>query len=202
MPLSKEEYVKALKSEYIVAGEAARLLAEIEGVLPDAMRMALCELFATDKEGMPDEEFRKQARVAVMLELLEYLQTELNPPPRPSPRLIPAKDDMTEEILIKLLRLHFDHNKKVSEVEKHGLELGVFYVTILDVVLDALGVPGWKEIEEATDSDAYDSGSGDTREPFDRQWCWGTYEEMTNEGTEEEFSGFLEVVRKELRKQA
>lgn len=201
MLLSKEEYTKALRSEYIVAGEAARLLAEIEGVLPDAMRMALCELFAADKEGMPDEEFRKQARAAVMLELLEYLQTELNPPPRPGPRLVPAKDDMTEEILIKLLRLHFDHNKKVSEVEKHGLELGVFYVNVLDVVLDALGVPAWKEVEEGTDPDAGDSGGGDAHEPFDRQWCWGAYEEMVNEGTEEEFRDFLEAVRKEQRKQ-
>jgi hypothetical protein len=112
MPLSKGEYVKALRSEYIVAEEATRLLAEIEGVLPDAMHMALCKLFAADKDGMPDEEFRKKARAAVLRELLEYLQTELNPPPRPGPRLVSAKDDMTEEILIKLLRLHFDHNKK------------------------------------------------------------------------------------------
>lgn len=202
MPLSKEEYAKALRSEYIVAEEAARLLAEVEGVLPDAVRTALCELFAADKEGIPDEEFTREARAAVIRELLEYLQTELNPPPRPGLRSVPAKDDMTEEILIKLLRLHFDHNKKVSEVEKHGLELGLFRVNVLDVVLDALAVPGWKEVEEATDSDADKSGGEDAHEPFDRQWCWGTYEEMINEGTEEEFSGFLEAIRKEQRKQA
>lgn len=92
MPLLRESYIKALRSEYVVTEEAARLLAEIEGVLPDAMCMALCVLSTSDKDGIPNEEFKKEARAAVIRELLEYLQTELNPlPPHPGPQLVPAK---------------------------------------------------------------------------------------------------------------
>lgn len=196
MPPSREDYVKALRSEYIVAEEAARLLREIADALPESRRMALCELFAADKEGLPDDEFRREARAAVIRELLEYLQTELYPPPRPRPRLVSAKDDMTDQTLIKLLRLHFEHNKKVSEVERRGIELGYFYVNVLDIVLDDLGVSGWEEVKEIDDSD-----DESAPEPFDRQWCWGTYEEMVNEGTEEEFRAFLAAVRQEQRKQ-
>jgi hypothetical protein len=164
MPQSRADYIKALKAEYIVAEEAARLLDEIISVLPEGRREALYNLSPIKEKELPDKEFRKEARAAVIRELLEYLETELNSPPRPRPHIITAKESINDEILIKLLQLHFDHNKTVTTVEQHGLELGIFYINILSIVFDALGVPKWKEDEETSDSNYRKAP-----EPFDDQ---------------------------------
>jgi hypothetical protein len=197
MPQSKDDSAKTLRAEYAVIEEAARLLREIKGVLPEGRDAALGKLFAAGKEGLPDDELRKEARAAVIRELLEYLQTELKPPPRPRPA--EPKKERGDGILISLLKLHFGHNANVRKVEEHGLELGLFYVNILDVVLDAIGVPGWKKVEGTPEPESVAAGGGHDDEPFDRQWCWGTYEEMIEEGTEEEFMAFLTAVREKQR---
>jgi hypothetical protein len=170
-------------------------------VLPEGRVAALDKLFAAGKEGLPDDELRGEARAAVIRELLEYLKTELKPLPRPQLKPVEPKRERGDEILISLLKLHFDHNATVRKVEDHGLELGPFYVNILDVVLDALGVPSWKEVEEPPDPESFTAGGEYDDERFDRQWCWGTYELMINEGTEEEFAAFLTAVREKQREQ-
>lgn len=199
MPRSNDDSSKTLRAEYAVIEEAARLLREITGVLPEGRDAALGKLFDAGKEGLPDDELRKVARAAVIRELLEYLHTELKPLPRPRPLPVEPKKERGDEILISLLKLHFGHNATVRKVEEHGLELGLFYVNILDVVLDALGVPGWKKVEETPEPESVAAGGGYDDEPFDRQWCWGTYEEMIVEGTEEEFVAFLTAVREKQR---
>jgi hypothetical protein len=202
MPRSNDDSSKTLRAEYAVIEEAARLLRELTGVMPEARDAALGKLFTAGKEGLPDDELRKEARAAVIRELLEYLQTELKPLPRPRPKPVEPKKERGDEILISLLKLHFDHNTTVRKVEQHGLDLNPFYINVLDVVLDALGVPGWKEIKESTESESFSTdGEYDDDDSFDRQWCWSTYEEMVNEGTEEEFVAFLTVVREKQREE-
>jgi hypothetical protein len=202
-PRSKDDSAKTLRAEYAVIEEAARLLREITGVLPEGRDAALGKLFASGKEGLPDDELRKEARAAVIRELLEYLQTELKPPPRPRPKSAEPKKERGDEILISLLKLHFGHNTTVRKVEQHGLDLNPFYINVLDVVLDALGVPGWEEVKETPEpgSFAMDGEHDDDDDSFDRQWCWGTYEEMVEAGTEEEFVAFLTAVREKQREE-
>jgi hypothetical protein len=77
-----------LKAEYIVIEESARLLDEIKSILPESRDEALFNVLEADGEDLPEGEFRKKARTAVIRELLEYLETELNPPPRQRPRLV------------------------------------------------------------------------------------------------------------------
>jgi hypothetical protein len=188
MPRSREAYIQALKEEYIVIEEATRLLDEIKSVLPDIFWMAL-----PLEQEMSDKEYRKEARAAVIRELLEYLETELKPPPRSRPHLITTKKNMTDEILIKLLQLQFNHNKKISEVMEHRIDLSSLSINTLDIVLDTLGIATWEE-DAVSDENNPD--------PFGRQWCWGTYDEMISEGTEEEFRALLDVIRQEQKKQA
>jgi len=77
-----------LKAEYIVIEEAARLLDEIKDILPESRDMALFNILEAGEEELPEVKFRKKARIAIIRELLEYLETELNPPPRQRPRLV------------------------------------------------------------------------------------------------------------------
>lgn len=77
-----------LKAEYIVIEEAARLVKEMESVLPESRRHALFVLSQNASKDLPEDEFRRAARAAMIRELLEFLETELNPPQRPPLRLI------------------------------------------------------------------------------------------------------------------
>lgn len=68
--------------------------------------MALLRSSIAISRGLPDKKFRREARTAMIRELQEFLEVELDPPSRPRlrPRLVTAKENMTDEILIKLLR--------------------------------------------------------------------------------------------------
>lgn len=69
---------QTLKAEYIVIEEAARLLGKIKRILSESRRRALHNLCNTVNEDMPKKELIKEARSAIMRELLEYFETELN----------------------------------------------------------------------------------------------------------------------------
>jgi hypothetical protein len=91
--LSRAEYIKELRAEYIIAEEFAWILEDITDMLPVNYRYVkfnLSENGVLDK-GLPDDEFRKAVRAAVLRELIESLEFELNPPPRPRPRLVRVK---------------------------------------------------------------------------------------------------------------
>lgn len=72
----------------MVIEEAARVLHDIIEVLPEHRIYALFSLPAPDEEEPAVEELRSRARAAILGELLEFLDSKLNPEPRPRPRLV------------------------------------------------------------------------------------------------------------------
>jgi hypothetical protein len=79
-----------LRAEYIIIEEAARILQEIGDVLPESRGTALSHLTFNNEIGTTeaDNDFRKDTRIALLKELIEFLDLELNPTPRPRPRLV------------------------------------------------------------------------------------------------------------------
>lgn len=72
----------------MVIEEAARVLQDIIEMLPECRGYALFYLPNPDEDEPAVEELRKAARLGLLGELLEFLDSELNPEPRPRPRLI------------------------------------------------------------------------------------------------------------------
>lgn len=72
----------------MVIEEAARVLRDIIEVLPERRVYALFSLPGPDEEEPAVEELRSRARAAILGELLEFLDSKLNPEPRPRPRLV------------------------------------------------------------------------------------------------------------------
>lgn len=54
---------------------------------------------------------------------------------------------MNKEILIKLLQLHFHHERKINEFQGK-INLDYFEIDLLDVVLDAAGIPADNSVEQ------------------------------------------------------
>lgn len=100
-----------LRAEYIIIEEASRILQDIRDVLPESRSTALFNLTLNDEieTTEADNDFRKAARTALLKELIEFLDLELNPPPRPRPRLVQPNErastlQLTYQRLLSVLR--------------------------------------------------------------------------------------------------
>ena len=82
-----------LKIEYLLIDESNHLLADISAALPDGREQALIKTATkiNSQEELSEKELRHVVRVAVIQELLEFLDNELHPPPRPRPCLVRAE---------------------------------------------------------------------------------------------------------------
>jgi hypothetical protein len=79
----RQRYTRNLRQQYVVIEEAARVLRDIIEVLPERRVYALFSLPGPDEEEPAVEELRSRARAAILGELLEFLDSKLNPEPRP-----------------------------------------------------------------------------------------------------------------------
>ena len=98
---------------------------------------------------------------------------------------------MDEMILIKLLQLHFEHQRKIDEFAGK-INVSYFEIDLLDVVLDAVGVPADNSIEQIG---RY--GYGDWLEhpgTFSRYWHYREFEKRVKQGTETECQAYLENI--------
>lgn len=81
-------HTRNLRQQYVVIEEAARVLRDIIEALPEFRVYAVFSLPTPDQEEPAVEELRSAARAAILGELLEFLDSKLNPEPRPRPRLV------------------------------------------------------------------------------------------------------------------
>jgi len=81
---------RLLKIEYLLIDESNQLLADISAALPDGREQALIKTATkiNPQDELSEEELRRMVRLAVIQELLEFLNNELHPPPRPRPELV------------------------------------------------------------------------------------------------------------------
>lgn len=91
--LSRADYIKELRAEYIIVEEFAWILEYITEMLPTCHRFVKFDLSYSGllDKGLSEDELRKEARATVLRELIDTLDFELNPPPRPRPRLVRVK---------------------------------------------------------------------------------------------------------------
>jgi hypothetical protein len=99
---------------------------------------------------------------------------------------------MNNEILIKLLQIHFEHKRKIDEL-KGKINLAYLEVDLLSLVLDAVGVPADNTIELI---EKYGYG-GWLNQPdiFSRYGYYRAFEKLIVNGTYEECQTYLEAVR-------
>lgn len=98
---------------------------------------------------------------------------------------------MNDQILIKLLQMHFEHERKLHEFAGR-INLSSFEVDLLNVVLDAVGVPADNTLEQIGKY-----GYGDWLEQpdtFSRYGYYRVFEKQVVHGTYEECQAYLEVV--------
>lgn len=84
---------RLLKIEYLLIDESNQLLADISAALPDGREQALIKTATkmNPKEELCEKNLRRMVRVAVIQELIEFLNNELHPTPRPRPHLVRAE---------------------------------------------------------------------------------------------------------------
>ena len=98
---------------------------------------------------------------------------------------------MDNEILIKLLQLQFEHNRKIEEFAAK-INLNYLEIDLLSLVLDALGVPADNTIEQI---EKY--GYNDWLQQSDTCSRYSYYEEFKHRvrrGSYEECRAYLEAV--------
>lgn len=83
----RQQHTRYLRQEYVVIEEAARVLLDIIEALPWCRVNTLFGLSAAPEEPAV-EDLRSMARAGILGELLELLDSKLNPEPRPRPRLV------------------------------------------------------------------------------------------------------------------
>jgi hypothetical protein len=73
--LLRAEYIKELRAEYIIVEEFARALENLTDMLPASYRFVKFDLSESGvlHKGLSDAELRKEARAAVLTELIETL---------------------------------------------------------------------------------------------------------------------------------
>jgi hypothetical protein len=99
--------------------------------------------------------------------------------------------EMNNEILIKLLQLQFEHDRKIEEFA-NKINLSYLEIDLLSVVLDALGVPADNTIEQIEKYGYYDW----LDQPGTRS-RYSYYQEFKNrvkQGDAEECRAYLEAV--------
>jgi hypothetical protein len=99
---------------------------------------------------------------------------------------------MNEEMLVKLLQIQFEHERKLAEFAGR-MNLDYFEVDLLGVVLDAVGVPADNSLEQMG---KYGYGQWlDRPETFSRLWYYEAFQRQVVQGTAEECRAYLEMVR-------
>lgn len=99
--------------------------------------------------------------------------------------------EMDETILIKLLQLQFEHNRKLREFAGK-INLGYFEIDLLNLVLDAVGVPADNTLQQIGKY-----GYGDWIEQpdtFSRAWYYDAFNQQVTRGTYEECRDYLEKI--------
>jgi hypothetical protein len=98
---------------------------------------------------------------------------------------------MDERILIKLLQIHFEHQRKLDEFAGK-INLSYFELDLLGLVLDAVGVPADNTIEQIG---KYGYG-GWIEQPntFSRDWYYREFQNRVTQGSYEECQAYLEAV--------
>jgi hypothetical protein len=99
---------------------------------------------------------------------------------------------MNQEILIKLLQLQVEHNRKLGEF-KGKINLVYLEIDLLSVVLDAVGVPTDNTIGQIEKYGYSDWLS--QPDTLSRYGYYRVFEEQVVQGTAEECQSYLEAVR-------
>jgi hypothetical protein len=98
---------------------------------------------------------------------------------------------MDEKILIKLLQLQFEHQRKLGEFAGK-LNLSYFELDLLSLVLDAVGVPADNTVEQIG---KYGFGDWiDKPNTFSRYWHYRQFEMEVKQGSEAECKAYLENI--------
>ena len=98
---------------------------------------------------------------------------------------------MDEKTLVKLLQMHFEHQRRLGEFVGK-INLSYLELDLLEVVLDAIGVPADNSIEQIG---KYGYGGWiDQTDTFSRYWHYREFEKRVKRGTEEECRLYLENI--------
>ena len=98
---------------------------------------------------------------------------------------------MNNEILIKLLQLQFEHNRKIEEFAGK-INLNYLEIDLLSVVLDALGVPADNTIEQI-EKYGYHNWLKQP-ETCSRYLYYEEFKNRVKEGSDDECRAYLEAV--------
>ena len=98
---------------------------------------------------------------------------------------------MDEKLLIKLLQMHFKHQRKVREFAGK-INLSYLEVDLLSVVLDTVGVPADNTIEQI-EKYGYSNWLAQS-DTFSREWHYHLFETLVRHGAYEECKIYLEEV--------
>jgi hypothetical protein len=103
---------------------------------------------------------------------------------------------MNEEILIKLLQIQFEHERKLEEFTGK-INLNYFEIDLLGVVLDAVGVPADNSLEQIG---KYGYGNWmDQPDTFSRLWYYEEFKRQVIHGTYEEYKTYLDMITEAKR---
>ena len=98
---------------------------------------------------------------------------------------------MNETLLIKLLQLHYEHQRKIDEF-KGKLNLTYLEIDLLDLVLDAVGVPADNSVEQIGQ---YGYGAWlEQSDTFSRVWHYNEFQQQVKHGTAQECGAYLENI--------
>lgn len=98
---------------------------------------------------------------------------------------------MDKEILIQLLQIQFEHNRKIDEFTGK-INLNYFAIDLLSLVLDAVGVPADNTIEQIGKY----GYSEWLKQPdtYSRYWYYEAFKSQVAQGSYEECKAYLEAI--------
>jgi hypothetical protein len=98
---------------------------------------------------------------------------------------------MDEKTLLKLLHLQFEHERKLGEFAGK-LNLSYLEIDLLDVVLDAVGVPADNTLAQIG---KYGYGGWiEQPDTFSRAWYYDEFKRQVKRGNEAEYKTYLEQI--------
>ena len=98
---------------------------------------------------------------------------------------------MDEKLLIKLLKMHFEHEHKLHEFSGK-INLSYLAVDLLSVVLDAIGVPADNTLAQIRKY-GY-AGWLNQPDTCSREWYFDEFQRQVKHGSDEELKAYLEDV--------
>jgi hypothetical protein len=99
---------------------------------------------------------------------------------------------MDNEVLIKLLQLQFAHNRKIAGFQGK-IKLDYFEIDLLEVVLDAVGIPADNTIDQI---ERYGYSEWLTQPDIvSRSWYYEEFQRRVRLGSYEEGEAYLETIR-------